>query len=237
MTQTREGTVLTRTGDAPELVLSASPMATDHKRKSASRGKPGMSLEQVREKYGEWTAMSIHLGSGVHTLQPAPDARLRRIVQVACDLARKPLSQLRVLDLACLEGHYAIEFAMHGAEVVGIELREQNLTKAQFVKDHLGLDRLSLYRDDVRNLSPEKYGLFDIVICSGILYHLDAPDVFHFVKRIYDVCTHFAIIDTQIACVPSKPSNLRIRSTTAFGISNTHLMPIRRLASRALGVC
>lgn len=161
------------------------------------------SLEEFRRQNGDWSAMSIHLGGDLYTRPPAPDARLRRIVQITSDLAGKPLHQLRILDLACLEGHYAIEFAMHGAEVVGIELREQNLAKARFVKDYLGLDRLSLYLDDVRNLSREKYGLFDVVLCSGILYHLDVPDVFHFLRRIYDVCAHFAIVDTQVALRPA----------------------------------
>ena len=65
-----------------------------------------------------------------------------------------------------------------------MEGREANVAKAQFVKEALGLNRLKFVHDDVRNLGREKYGIFDIVICSGILYHLDSPDVFHFVKRI-----------------------------------------------------
>jgi hypothetical protein len=162
------------------------------------------SIDEVRRQYGEWTAMSIHLGGDLYTLRPALDGRLRRILQIACDLAGKPLDQLRVLDLACLEGHYGIELAMHGAEVVGIELREANIAKARYVKDYLRLNRLTLCQDDVRNLSLEKYGQFDLVICSGILYHLDAPDVFHFVRRIFDVCKRLAIFDTQIALRPGE---------------------------------
>src|SRR5579864_2220433 len=139
------------------------------------------SIEEIRRQHGEWSAMSIHLGGDLYTRAPSADGRLRRILQVSCDLVGKPLGELRVLDLACLEGHYGIEMAMHGAEVVGIELREANLAKARYVKDYLRLDRLTLCQDDVRNLSTEKYGQFDLVICSGILYHLAAPDVFHFV--------------------------------------------------------
>jgi predicted RNA methylase len=74
-----------------------------------------------------------------------------------------------VLDLACLEAHYAIEFALHGARAVGIEYRDESLAKARFAKEHLRLDKLELFKDDVRNLSRERYGEFDLVICSGIL--------------------------------------------------------------------
>lgn len=94
------------------------------------------------------------------------------------------LASLRVLGLACLEGLYAVEFARQGARAVGIEGRDVNLEKVRFVKKALGLDNLDLHHDDVRNLSLEKYGEFDVVLCLGILYHLDAPDVFHFVESI-----------------------------------------------------
>jgi hypothetical protein len=97
--------------------------------------------------------MSIHLGGDTYTLPPAPDTRLRCLVQVTSDLAGKPLSQLLVFYLACLEGHYAIEFAMQGAEAAGIEYRAESVAKARFVRDYLDLDRLTFYQDDVRNLS------------------------------------------------------------------------------------
>jgi len=157
------------------------------------------SVDEIRKKYGDWTKMSIHLGGGQYTFPPKVDQRLRRLLQIACDLVGKPIDRLRVLDLGCLEGQHAIEFAMHGAEAVAIELREPNVAKTRFAKDYLKLDRMTVYQDDVLNLSVEKYGLFDVVICSGILYHLDAPDVFHFIRHIYEVCTRLVIFDTHIA--------------------------------------
>src|ERR1700683_4722868 len=177
------------------------------------------SIDEVRRQFGDWTAMSIHLGGDLYTLRPSLDGRLRRILQIACDLAGKPLDQLRVLDLACLEGHYGIELALHKAEVVGIELREANLAKARYVKDYLRRDRPTFFQDDVRNLSLEKYRQFDLVICSGILYHLDAPDVFHFVRRIFEVCTRLAIFDTQIALHPGE--TFRFENETYHGLWHT----------------
>jgi len=152
------------------------------------------------ERLGAWTAHNIHLGSGVYTMDaPQNDSRIRRVLQVAADITGKPLDKLRVLDLACLEGQFGIEFAQHGAEVVAIEGREANLAKARVVKDHLSLRNLELVLDDVLNLSPEKYKHFDVVLCLGILYHLDAPDVMEFVQRISAVCTRVVIIDTHFS--------------------------------------
>jgi len=156
-------------------------------------------IEQVVEEHGPWTAMSIHLGGGRYTREPAVDGRLPRLVQVAADLVGKPLSECRVLDLACLEGHYALEFGLHGAEVVGIEIREINLAKAEYARKALGLDNVRFVQDDVRNLSEDKYGRFDIVLCYGILYHLDAPAVLEFVHNIHDVCDRLAVFESYVS--------------------------------------
>jgi 2-polyprenyl-3-methyl-5-hydroxy-6-metoxy-1,4-benzoquinol methylase len=158
--------------------------------------------QKVVEKYGAWTAHNIHLGDSVYTISDqirGDEVLARRILQVVSDVLPMPLSSTRVLDLACLEGLYAIEFAQHGAEAVGIEIREANLVKARFVKELLGLNKLSLSQDDVRNLSLEKYGAFDAVLCLGILYHLDSPDVFDLVFRMAEVCTGCLVIDTHIS--------------------------------------
>jgi hypothetical protein len=175
-------------------------------------------LKQARadivQQFGDWSAHNLYLGEDVYTYdQTHPKfadqlvghgTHLRRIVQIVSDITKQPLSQLRALDLACLEGLYGIELARHGAQVVGIEGREASIEKARFAKKVLALDNLTLTQDDVRNLSVEKYGHFDVVLCLGILYHLDAPDVFHFVERMSDVCTRVAIIDTHVGLVPNQ---------------------------------
>ena len=162
----------------------------------------GQTFEQIQQEHGEWTAMSIHLGDNRYTrLPPVADWRLRRFVQLVADLLGKPISQARVLDLACLEGHYAIEFALHGAEVVGLEVRDANIAKARYAKEQMGLDRLTLVQDDVRNISVEKYGKFDVIICAGLIYHLDVPDVFAFTERMAEMCTRLAIIESQMSLI------------------------------------
>jgi 2-polyprenyl-3-methyl-5-hydroxy-6-metoxy-1,4-benzoquinol methylase len=156
--------------------------------------------DEMSARYGPWTAHNIHLVENVYTIKgdiTGDEFRLRRIMQIIADVAARPFSELRVLDLACLEGMYSVELARRGAAVVAIEGREANLAKARFARTTLGLDAIELIRDDVRNLSREKYGTFDVVLCLGILYHLDAPDVFLFLERIANVCKGFAIIATH----------------------------------------
>jgi hypothetical protein len=120
--------------------------------------------------------------------------RRARINQIVADFSRKPLSESRVLDLASLEGHFSAELATRGANVVGIEGRSNNLKSA---RELFSFPNLEFVQDDVRNLSREKYGTFDIVLCLGILYHLDAPDCFRLLESIAEVCDGLAIIDTH----------------------------------------
>ncbi len=163
-------------------------------------------LQEFIENNGAFTASSVYLGEGVYTREAAgPDRRLRCFVQAVADLAGKPLDQLRVLDLACLEGHYTIEFALHGARAVGIEIREANLTKARFLKQQLGIHNVEFYQDDVRNLSEAKYGRFDVVLCAGLLYHLDSPAVFEFIDRISEVCDRLAVFETYVSLKAAVP--------------------------------
>jgi SAM-dependent methyltransferase len=161
--------------------------------------------DDLIQRYGSWTSHCIHLGDDVYTIdEPQVDARLPRYLQIAADMVSKPLHDTRVLDLACLEGKFGIEFALQGAKVVAIEGREANLAKTRFAKNILSLNNIELVQDDVRNLSPQKYGAFDVVLCLGILYHMDTPDVMELTKRIYEVCSRVAIIDTHFSVEAKK---------------------------------
>lgn len=160
-----------------------------------------MKKKEVMERCGPWTAHNIQLAEDVYTIDKrvVGSPRLGRVVQMIVDVANKPLEKLRILDLGCLEGLYSVELALQGAEIVGIEGREASVEKSRFVKEVLSLENLEFYLDDVRNLSKKKYGSFDIVLCLGILYHLDAPDVVQFMESISDVCREAAIIDTHVS--------------------------------------
>jgi 2-polyprenyl-3-methyl-5-hydroxy-6-metoxy-1,4-benzoquinol methylase len=159
-----------------------------------------MNTEQIKQKKRE-VIERIHLGDQVYTFDepnvPQMDSRLRRYTQIAADITGKPLETLRVLDLARLEGHYGIELALHGADVVAIEGREANFAKAALAKEILSIGNFNLILGDVRNLDRDIHGGFDVVLCLGILYHLDTPVVMNFVDSMFKVCDGITIIDTH----------------------------------------
>jgi 2-polyprenyl-3-methyl-5-hydroxy-6-metoxy-1,4-benzoquinol methylase len=85
-----------------------------------------------------------------------------------------PLAGKTAVDLGCLEGGLSFELRRAGLEVLGVEGREENLRKCllvrEFYKDLGGLD---FVLSDVRAFDPGR--TFDVVVCSGLLYHLDDP--------------------------------------------------------------
>jgi 2-polyprenyl-3-methyl-5-hydroxy-6-metoxy-1,4-benzoquinol methylase len=172
--------------------------------------------QQVEERYGPWTAHNIQLCDDLYTIDASvvggSEVRLQQVVQIVADVAHAPIEQLRVLDLGALEGLFALEFARRGASVVAIEGREANLEKIRFAKEVLELDRLELRLEDVRGLQRGLHGEFDVVLCLGLLYHLDAPDVFVLMERMEQVCRHVTVIETRVHRYPTARRSFRDRS-------------------------
>jgi SAM-dependent methyltransferase len=160
--------------------------------------------EELIALHGPWWD-NFKLADSVWTNPSArPHPRAVRLLQIVESLAKKPLNQYRVLDLACASGHYALEFAFRGAEVVGIEGRASSVRKAEFARKVFELQNLRFLQDDVRNVSPEHFGEFDVVVCSGLLYHLPAEDLGPFVETLHALSTHLTLIDTHVALAPHR---------------------------------
>ena len=107
----------------------------------------------------------------------------------------KDKQDYNILDLGCLDGGYAIEFAKMGFKSVGVEVRNINYQQCLENKRRYKLDNVEFYKDDVWN--SKKYGEFDAVYCGGLLYHLDKPREFinmisKITKKVLIIQTHFA---------------------------------------------
>jgi hypothetical protein len=88
---------------------------------------------------------------------------------------------LRVLELGPRDGHHSIMLEKMGArEVVSIEGRRENYEDCLRTKERYGLDRTTFYLADIEALAagragPPFTGTFDVVFCTGLLYHLTDP--------------------------------------------------------------
>ena len=162
-------------------------------------------IAEIKAAYGEWS-YDIPLPHGVWTRgnQGIPHTRLKRCVQILRDVLGDRFASASILDLGCLDGIFSVEFALQGAaRVVGVNVRKGHIEKCLLAKAALQLDNLELRMGDVREVLDEPGVRFDAVLCSGLLYHFNAPDVFEVMKKICDATTRLAIFDTHISLKPT----------------------------------
>jgi 2-polyprenyl-3-methyl-5-hydroxy-6-metoxy-1,4-benzoquinol methylase len=147
-----------------------------------------------------FTAHNIRLDDGTYT---KPEAGLsmdrhpwflaaKRILDATC---HDPRSEVRLLDLGCLEGGYSVEFARLGYRTLGLDVRARNIEVCRYVKARVEARSLEFVQDDAWNAA--RYGTFDAVFCCGLLYHLDRPREFlrllaRVTKRVLILQTHFS---------------------------------------------
>jgi SAM-dependent methyltransferase len=153
-----------------------------------------------------YTAHNVCLDDGRWTLPQA-----ERIVDSAWfGAARRVLALVypqgpagrTLVDLGCLEGGYALEFARMGFNALGIEARASNFAACEAVRAAVQLAApaaLRYVRDDVRHLAShtDTSGAFDVTWCCGLFYHLDEPNTFlrllgQVTRRVLILNTHFA---------------------------------------------
>lgn len=192
-----------------------------------------MTREQIEAEFraivaedGPWTAASFEIAPGLWTLDDSEwrTSRATFALRNACLMLDKPPERLRVLDLGCLEGSMSIPMAQRGCEVVGLEIRAPSLRKARFVSRVLDLPNTTWVQGDMLALETFGLGTFDLVLCFGTLYHVDAPDLYPFVRAIDRSCRGIAIFDTHVALTatetyqePERPHPVRPFDRRASG--------------------
>jgi tRNA (mo5U34)-methyltransferase len=86
----------------------------------------------------------------------------------------KSMQGMRALDIGCSDGYFSFAMEQRGATVVAMDFVPEHYTGFATARRILGSD--CEYRmDNVYNLSPAKYGHFDVVLFMGVLYHLRKP--------------------------------------------------------------
>jgi len=194
-----------------------------------------MDTEQI-----EFTSHNIRLDNGSFT---KPDVGYSMDANASFVSARRLLDTVfpgdknhyRLADLGCLEGGFAVEFARMGFQVLGIEVREANIAACNYVKANTNLPNLEFIKDDARNIA--KYGVFDVVFCCGLLYHLDKPK--EFLNTLSAVTTKLLILQTHFSTDTKnkehrwfgivRKSLARVkRDILAFGIARNLLAKVKR---------
>lgn len=107
----------------------------------------------------------------------------------------------RALDLGCSEGWFTHRLREWGAdEVLGIDVRETNIRRARLVSGHFGLTGVTFELGSVFDIDAAKLGTFEVVLCFGLIYHLENPIGALRIARA--LCAGFCGVETQAARAP-----------------------------------
>lgn len=145
------------------------------------------------------------LGPDCHT--PLAGPNLPAVHRTRMELMERPVRealagagpQATALDLACCEGWFAHRLLEWGAErVIGVDLRDVSIRRAELVRDHFGIsvERLRFIESDVFDLDLEALGQFDVVLVLGFVYHLEDP--VGAVRRARALTKSLCVIESQL---------------------------------------
>lgn len=102
------------------------------------------------------------------------------------------------VDLGCLEGGLSFELWRAGLTVLGVEGRKDNWQRCLLVRDYFRAQgEMEFVHADVRQFRPGKS--FDVVVCSGLLYHLDDPAAYIAVLGELTSAGGMLYLDTHVA--------------------------------------
>jgi len=103
------------------------------------------------------------------------------------------LTGKRVLDIGAWDGWFSFEMERRGASVVAVDVREFET----FLQAREALGSKVEYRiDDVVDITPERYGYFDIVLFLGVLYHLKHPLLA--LERVCALSTDMVFVESYV---------------------------------------
>lgn len=89
-----------------------------------------------------------------------------------------------VLDLACGDGDMSLKISDYGASLcIGVDISPISIKNAKSTQEKFNKDNLIFYVGDAENTRLPDNSI-DLILCSGMLHHLDLSYVFPEVRRI-----------------------------------------------------
>jgi SAM-dependent methyltransferase len=117
-----------------------------------------------------------------------------------------------LVDFACNHGYFTLEAAALGMkEAVGLDLRAENVAKAEFLKRHFQVERATFRRQDIYDLDSAQR--FDVVLNLGVMYHITDP--WRLMQLSFDMCRRFAVVDTIMHKEPVSAYVQRVNKDTS----------------------
>ncbi len=123
---------------------------------------------------------------------------IRRVVE----RLKRPLALANALDAGCGVGFFAQVLQECGLYVLGFDARAENVTEAR-----TRFRRIPFAVEDIENPAVTRMGKFDLVLCFGLLYHLENPML---AMRNLRALTRRGLL-VESMCAPGKDTTMTMR--------------------------
>jgi len=144
----------------------------------------------------------------VGTQRPFDLAESREFAEVrqraARDLLRSIAQEtklLSALDVGCGVGYFSKFLADLGFQVAAIDGREENVIEAR-----RRYPEIDFQTRNAEELSQAEIGTYDLVLCFGLLYHLENP--FRAIRNLHSVTNRVLLLESM--CAPGDEPSLQL---------------------------
>jgi SAM-dependent methyltransferase len=137
-------------------------------------------------------APRVKPGGGKETFDTPQAERINRARVAHLASLGLPLEGKRVLDVGSGPGHMGIEFARMVGELLCVDVRPENIERMKELYPALHGAVADVEQDDLA-----RFGMFDAVLCYGLLYHLENPLLA--LRNIARVCGEFLVLESILA--------------------------------------
>ncbi len=156
--------------------------------------------------YHDWWEFGIANEQRAGIFRPNQQCKehfIRGYLEIAVAKSRKHTSDLpSVLELFCADGYYSFWAKRFGAgHVIGLDRDEEELNRARVMGECLGYDDAGFIQGDVHDAIRLAGREFDVVLCTGGLYHVSDP------VTILEICHRLSLGFLVVQTVVTKTTD------------------------------